>query len=136
MGYTYWTFYLTDEYLLYMKKIIRLTETDLTKIITKVLNEQIKATYSHTPENTNAEQIAKKMQSLSELGIRNWGKYKIEIGKVSPAGQRYWKLNNKSGNDYVYFDCSKKNGGKEGTGFSHFTDEEGEKLYNIFCKVL
>ncbi len=130
-----------------MKKTIRLTEQDLVRLVNRVINEQeqidysktitpLKARYSHTPENTNAEQIAKKMQRLSELGITNWGKNKIEIGKASPAGPRYWKLNNKSGNDYVYFDCTSKNGGKEDIGFSQFTSEEGEKLYNIFCKVL
>ena len=122
-------------------------ESDLNRIVKRVVSEQgqidysktitpLKARYSHTPENTNAEQIAKKMQRLSELGITNWGKNKIEIGKASPAGPRYWKLNNKSGNDYVYFDCTSKNGGKEDIGFSQFTSEEGEKLYNIFCKVL
>jgi len=47
LGVFYWTLYRTDRYLLYMKKIVKLTEADLYRIVKRVINEQ--STTGQTP---------------------------------------------------------------------------------------
>jgi hypothetical protein len=111
-----------------MKKIVRLTESDLTKIVQRVLNEQ------------DSEKIKAQLLNLDGKLVSNLD---LSDGRMYGSKVRFYAYEaGRSGHMDLLFDCGSKKVNVSGKGISlpsgqtyKFTDKTSKNIVDKFCSA-